>query len=148
MNAFEVAAGVIKKFEGLYLTAYVCPGGILTIGYGSTRGVRDRMVITEAEADSRLMEDMRDADDCIEEHVRVELSRNQRAALISFIFNVGCGNFRSSTLLRLLNASDYAGCAKQFQRWDKAKGKVLAGLAKRRLAERELFEQHNKKEGE
>lgn len=148
MTRFEAAASIIKKFEGLYLTSYLCPGGIWTVGYGSTRSVRENLKITEAEADARLTEDMQDADDCIEEHVDVELTDNQRAALISFIFNVGCGNFRSSTLLRLLNASDYAGCAKQFQRWDKAKGKVLAGLAKRRLAERELFEQHNKKEGE
>ena len=140
MNYMEKAAEIIEKFEGLRLEAYKCPAGIWTIGIGSTRDVREGMTITRAEAIGRLMEDMRDADDCIEEHCDVALNSNQRAALISFIFNVGCGNFRSSTLLRLLNAGDYAGCAKQFARWDKAKGKVLAGLAKRRLAERELFE--------
>lgn len=138
MNAREI----IKKHEGLRLTAYPDPasgGDPWTIGYGSTRNVHKGMTITQAEAEHRLDEDMGEAYACVDSAVTVPLDYRQRDALCSFVFNVGCGAFQKSTLLRLLNAGDYAGAAAQFPRWNKAAGKVMPGLVKRRGAERALF---------
>lgn len=131
---------LIKRFEGLRLKAYICPAGVPTIGYGTTKGVRMGQTITEEEAERLLREDVAVFERGVDEAVKVPLNPNQRAALVSFAYNVGLGAFRTSTLLRLLNKGDYAGAAKQFDRWTKGGGKVLPGLVKRRAAERELFE--------
>ena len=139
MSYFQLAARLIKEFEGCELTAYKCPAGIWTIGYGHTDGVYEGQQITQEDADALLMDDMMEADDCIGDWCDVSLDDTQRAALISFVFNLGCQAFRNSTLLKLLNAGDYEGAAKQFPRWNKANGAVLAGLTRRREAEKELF---------
>lgn len=134
-NALEL----IKRFEGLRLTAYKCPAGIWTIGYGHTCGVRQGQRCTEAQAEAWLVEDIRDAERTVDYLIKAPLTDNQRGALVSFVFNVGAGNFRASTLLKKLNIRDYDGAADEFRRWNKAGGKVLAGLTRRRDAEAALF---------
>ena len=140
MSYFDKAATLIKEFEGLYLSAYLCPAGVPTIGFGHTKVVQLGQQIDLQDAEAMLLDDMMDADDCIGDWVDIELTDNERAALISFIFNLGCGAFRGSTLLKLLNADgDRNAIAAQFLRWNKAGGKVLNGLTRRREAERKLF---------
>jgi lysozyme len=138
-NAFNLA----EASEGCVLVAYPDPGSggdPWTIGMGSTRGVRKGMTITRAEAEARLVVDMTEAGNAVTRWVEVPLNQNQFDALCDFVFNLGEGNFRGSTLLKKLNAKDYAGAAAEFPRWNKASGKVLPGLVKRRAAERSLFE--------
>lgn len=131
---------IVKESEGLELRAYLCPAGIWTIGWGHTgTDVYKGLVITLAEAEDLLERDLRTSEGYVNSLVKVKLTQNQFDALVSFVYNVGGGAFKDSTLLRLLNAGDYKGAADQLLRWDKAKGKVLAGLTKRRQKERELF---------
>lgn len=134
-NALEL----IKRFEGLRLTAYKCPAGVWTIGYGHTANVLRGQRCTEIQAELWLMDDLREAEQAVDDLVKVPLTDNQRGALVSFVFNVWAGNFIASTLLKKLNAGDYAGAADEFRRWNKAGGKVLAGLTRRRDAEAALF---------
>jgi lysozyme len=136
----NLAQQLIVEFEGIELEAYKCPAGVWTIGVGSTKNVKEVMKITMEEAMLRLSEDMQDAETCVNLAVKTHLTEGQRAALISFVFNLGCGNFQSSTLLRVLNEGDYTRAANQFLRWDKVKGKVVAGLTRRRMAEKEMFD--------
>ncbi len=140
MGYLETAADLIELFEHCKLKAYRCPAGIWTIGIGHTGNVKDGDVVTRAEAVALLMQDMQAADSCIDELVEVELHENQRAALLSFIFNVGCGAFRSSTLRKLINAGNYTAASQQFGRWTKAGGVELPGLVTRRALERSIFE--------
>ena len=136
----EEGAELIKRHEGRRLTAYKDPVGIWTIGYGHTGpDVLPGMVITEETADIMLENDLLECYDCIEAYVDVDLSQGQYDALCSFIFNLGCGAFRNSTLLRLLNQGDYDGARKQFPRWCHAGGKKMGGLVKRRAEEAQLF---------
>ncbi len=130
---------LIKEFEGLRLEAYLCPADVWTIGYGHTKTVRKGMKITNAEAEELLKGDIAWVKNCTDSAVKVELSANQVAAVYSFIYNVGAGAFRSSTLLRKLNQGDHEGAANEFKRWNKGGGKVLAGLTRRRAAEAKLF---------
>ena len=131
---------LIKSFEGLRLHAYRDAVGIWTIGYGTTRGVRPGMRISEAEAEKFLQEDLTRFEQAINEAVQVPINDNQFSALVSFTYNVGSGAFRSSTLLRLLNQRQSVhAVADQLPRWNRAGGRVLAGLTRRRNAERALF---------
>ena len=130
---------LIKSFEGLRLKAYQDVVGVWTIGYGSTRGVKSGMVITEAEAERLLREDVHRFEQAVNSAVKVPINDNQFSALVSFSYNVGAEALRISTLLKLLNQRDYSGAANQFPRWNKAGGRVLAGLTRRRNAERALF---------
>ena len=140
MTYFDKAATIIKEFEGLYLSAYLCPAGVPTIGWGHTKGVQLGQKIDLQDAEALLLDDMMDADDCIGDWVDIELTDNERAAIISWIFNIGCQAARNSTLVKLLNADgDRNAIAAQFLRWNKAGGKVLNGLTRRREAERKLF---------
>ena len=141
MSYLDAAAKIIRDFEGEKLLAYKCPAGIWTIGFGHTGpDVKPNMRITSSDAVRLLYDDMLEADKAIDELVEVPLSENQRAALLSFIFNVGRNAFRGSTMLKLLNRGDYVAASSQFPRWNKAGGVVLPGLVKRRSAERKLFE--------
>lgn len=134
---------LIKQFEGCMLKAYPDPatgGAPWTIGYGHTgNDVRPGMVWTQVQADSALISDLAQCERAVSRLVNVNLTQNQFDALVSFVFNVGSGNLQSSTLLRKLNSGDYRGAAEEFPRWNKAAGKVMVGLTKRRAAERELF---------
>lgn len=136
------AAGleIIKECEGLQTKAYICPAGILTIGYGHTgKDVTKDLVITETQAEDLLRQDVKNAEKTVRTYVKVQLTQGQFDALVSFVFNLGAGNFKSSTLLKKLNANDIAGAADEFLRWNKSGGKVLPGLTKRRERERACF---------
>ena len=135
----EKAKRLIKEFEGLRLTAYTCPAGVWTIGYGHTKGVRQGMKIDQAQADRLLDIDIANVARSIRQLVKVNINDNQAQALVSFIFNVGARAFSNSTLLRKLNNKDYAGASSEFDKWVYAKGKKLPGLVRRRKAEKELF---------
>ncbi|MFE4107853.1 lysozyme [Almyronema epifaneia] len=130
---------LIKSFEGLRLKAYQDAVGIWTIGYGTTQGVTPGMEITQAQAEQFLRRDVNKFEQAVQEGVTVPINENQFSALVSFTYNVGSGAFRSSTLLRLLNQNDIQGAADQFPRWNRAGGRVLDGLTRRRNAERSLF---------
>jgi lysozyme len=125
-----------KKFESCRLTAYPDPGTGAepwTCGWGSTGpDIAQGTVWTQAQADARLEEGLNRAGQAVNGLVHVVLNQNQFDALCDFTYNVGAGNFRSSTLLRLLNAGDFAGAAQQFARWKLAAGHVLPGLIARR----------------
>jgi len=135
----------IKRHELLRLKAYLCPAGVPTIGWGSTRGVAMGMTITEQQADARLVQDLATAEGAIAKSVKVPLTQGQFDALVSFVFNVGVKNFQGSTLLKKLNAGAYAGAAEQLPLWCHARdprtgGMVrLPGLVKRRREEMEAF---------
>lgn len=131
---------LIKDFEGFRAKAYICPAGVLTIGYGTTGGrVRPGMVIEEKTAEQWLLEDVRKFEDGVELRVKVKLGSNQFSALVCFTYNVGLGAFEKSTMLRKLNSSDYLGAAAEFDRWVKGGGRTLPGLVRRRTAEKKLF---------
>jgi len=130
---------IIKEFEGLRLQAYKCPADRWTIGYGHTAGVSANDVITEAQAISLLCQDVAESERAVNHYVHVPLTQNQFDALVSFVFNLGVGNFRTSTLLKKLNAGDNDGAAQEFGRWIHAGGKALPGLVRRREVERALF---------
>lgn len=142
MKTSDAGRSLIKGHEGIRLEAYPDPGtggDPWTIGYGHTKGVRQGDTCDEAQADAWLIDDLADAEECVSTAVEVDLSQQQFDALVSFVFNVGCSAFRNSTLLRLLNQSNYDGAAQQFGRWNKAAGNVLAGLTRRRHDEANLF---------
>jgi lysozyme len=135
------AAGetVIESFEGYSNTAYKDVGGVWTIGYGHTQDVKPGDICTEEQAQTWLSQDIRWSVDEVKRVVSVPLTQNEFDALVDFVYNVGSGNFESSTMLKLLNSGDYASAAGEFAKWDMASGKQVAGLLNRRLAERDEF---------
>jgi len=146
----EDGINLVKKFEGLHrvqpdgmVSAYRCPAGKYTCGWGATRGVRSGTKWTKEYCDMRLVEDLADHSKAIKKYVQVPLSQGQFDALTSFVFNLGEGNFRSSSLLRLLNQGKYDDVPEQIMRWNKARvdGKLtpLKGLTRRRAAEAAIF---------
>lgn len=144
MTTNERGINLIKAFEGCVLTAYQCPAKKWTIGYGHTGKVEGKpitkgMRITEEKAAALLKEDLAIFERSVEGLVKVKLTENQFAALVSFTYNVGAGNLKKSTLLRKLNAGDYSGAAAEFTKWNKAGGVVLAGLTRRRKEEQTLY---------
>lgn len=143
MRTSQRGVDLIKRHEGLRLTAYPDPatgGEPWTIGYGTTAGVRPGMTISSARAEEMLQADLPRFEAAVSRLVTVPLDQHQFDALVSFTYNLGEGNLRSSTLLKKLNAGDYAAAAAQFERWVTAAGKPLPGLVKRRAAERAMFE--------
>ena len=138
------AAGLelTKQFEGLELKAYQDSVGVWTIGYGHTgTDVVPGLVITEDQATVLLAADVSWAVTCVNKSVTSAINQNQFDAMVDFVFNLGCASFGGSTLLKMVNSSDFADAAGQFGRWNKAKGQVLAGLTRRRAAEAALFQQ-------
>lgn len=140
MNIGPAGIALIKSFEGLRLKAYQDQVGVWTIGYGSTKGVTEGMTITEAQAEALLVADLADAEHCVNSAVTVPLTQKEYDALVSWVFNLGCGTLRKSSVLRLLNDSDYDGAAQAMKLYNKAGGQVVAGLERRRTAEVNLFE--------
>lgn len=141
---------LIKKFEGLHkvqpdgmVSSYRCSAGVWTIGWGSTKGIRSGQKITVEEAEEKLRDDLVNSESAVKQYVSVPLTQGQYDALVSFVFNCGSGNFRSSTLLKLLNKGQYDDVPEQFLRWNKARvnGKltVLRGLTRRRASEAAIF---------
>jgi lysozyme len=140
MKISQEGLALIKKFEGCELKAYHCAAGVPTIGYGSTHGVTMDMQITQEEADELLMDDVSKFEEAVAKAVKVPLEQNQYDALVSWTFNLGPSNLSSSTMLRVLNEGNYEEVPAQIKRWNKAGGKVLQGLIRRREAEALLFE--------
>lgn len=136
---------LIKSFEGLKLKPYLDSAGIPTIGYGTImydNGKRVSMQdppITEDQANQYLEYEVNEKTAAVNQFVTIAINQNQFDALVCFAYNVGVGALQKSTLLKLLNSGDYAGAADQFLRWNKAGGKEIPGLTRRRQAERALF---------
>ena len=139
MKLGERGTEILKYFEGCKLTAYQDSVGVWTIGYGHTKGVFDGMTITQEEAEQMLLTELEEYEGYIEDMVTVPLTQNQFDALVVWIYNLGPTNFKNSTLLKELNAGNYNAAGQEITRWNKAGGKVLAGLVKRREAEAQLF---------
>lgn len=140
----EIAVDFIKKWEGFKPNAYKCSAGVNTIGYGTTvysngKRVKPGDRTTEEEAVKELCRVVAKDEKIVNSSVRVELSENEVAALISFCYNVGVENFKKSTLLRLLNKGDKIGASNELKKWKYANGQVSNGLVNRREAEKELF---------
>ena len=139
MKPSERGLALIRQFEGLRLAAYKCSAGISTIGWGTTKGVKMGDTITRDEADRLLLEDAQRFADHVAALVNVPLNQNQADALVSFVYNVGPAAFGKSTMLKLINQGLLEDAANQFVRWNRAGDQVLAGLTRRRMAERDLF---------
>ena len=139
MKASIDAYELIKQFEGLRLEAYLCPAGIWTIGYGHTSGVSPNSFITIQEADEYLHRDVAAIEMQLNK-LNLSLRQCQWDAIVSFVFNVGIGNFKASTLLAKIRINpDDNSIIDEFLRWVYANGKVMKGLQKRRLAEMKLY---------
>ncbi len=145
----EAGQKLVKAFESCLkrvaagFTTYVCPAGVLTIGWGHTnangRQIKAGDVWTQGECDAALREDLKVAERAVRRRVKVELTQHQFEALVSFTFNCGEGALSRSGLLRKVNAKDFDGAANEFAKWNRAGGRVLAGLTRRRAAEATLF---------
>ena len=135
----ESMIAVIKKFEGLRLKAYKCPAGVFTIGYGHTENVFADSEISELMADQILRKDLQKFEQTIND-LDLPLLQCEFDALVSFVFNVGIGNFNKSTLKKLLSQKKFFYAAKEFDKWVFAGGKKLPGLQNRRNKERKIFE--------
>jgi lysozyme len=146
MTVNAAAIDLITEFEGFVDHWYQDPVGIWTVCYGHTDAAgtpfyatsKDK-VFSKAEGREILAKDLRDVEAVVRNAVRVAINENQIGALVSFTFNVGEGNFTKSTLLKKVNAGMFVDAATEFARWNKAKGKVLKGLTRRRAAEADLF---------
>ncbi|EBY8083587.1 lysozyme [Salmonella enterica subsp. enterica] len=139
MKTSDNGRAFIRAREGVKLAAYQDGGGVWTIGYGHTRGVKQGQVINHEQADEFLDSDLRQVESCISERVTVALNQNQFDALVSFVFNVGRQAFSDSTLLKKLNEGNYRAAADQFTRWVYDNDQFVQGLYNRRVAERDLF---------
>ncbi|MBW4189329.1 lysozyme [Enterobacter kobei] len=144
MQTSDKGIALIKQFEGCKLTAYQDSVGVWTIGYGWTQPVdgkpiRAGMTIKQETAERLLKTGLVSYESDVSRLVKVGLTQGKFDALVSFTYNLGARSLSTSTLLRKLNAGDYAGASDEFLRWNKAGGKVLNGLTRRREAERALF---------
>ena len=128
-----------KKGEPV-LTAYKHKNDPWTIGYGHTAGVKEGDLICQREAEEILDQDIKEFEGYVKDSVTVDLDQNQFDALVSWVFNLGPANLKASTMLKVLNSSDFDNVPAQIKRWNKAGGKVLEGLIRRREAEALLFE--------
>lgn len=146
----EAGMRLVQAFEGCltkkgdHYHAYRCPANVLTIGWGHTnhhgRQFDEHARWTLAECDQAFMEDMDGFERAVRKAVIVPLKQYQFDALVSFTYNCGEGNLKKSTLLKKVNASDFDGAAKEFIKWNKANGKVLNGLTRRRKSEALMFQ--------
>lgn len=136
---------LVKRFEGFYATPYKCPGGVWTIGYGTTLYPSGRRVkendraCTLEQAEKWLHHELDKCECVVIKYCKPYLNQKQRAALSSFVYNLGKGAFLASTLRRRINNGDFGDVPYQIKRWNKAGGKVLRGLIRRREAEAELW---------
>jgi lysozyme len=154
MKVSQAGIDLIKEFEGCHLDAYPDPktgGDPFTIGWGATGpDVYEGLTWTQEQADERLARDVEAREAIVNEAVTVDLTQGQFDAMVSIVFNVGYGSKRRngiiklrsgepSTLLQKLNDGDYAGAAKEFERWVSPGSPVERGLKRRRDAEVDLF---------
>ena len=146
MEISQAGVDLIKQFEGFRANSYQDIVGVWTIGYGTTRidgsPVRSGMTCTVEQAEGYLSDDVNSFLNQITGSFNplIQLNSNQVDAIACFVYNVGVGAFRKSTLLKKLNAGDFDAAALEFLKWDKAGGKAVAGLTRRRNAEKVLFE--------
>jgi lysozyme len=140
MEISSEGIALIKKFEGCELKAYRCAANVLTIGYGHTKDVTEDMEITQEEAENMLIHELMDYCNYVDMYVEVPLEQHQFDSLVSWTYNLGPTNLKSSTLLKVLNGKDYEGVPAQIKRWNKANGEVKKGLIRRREAEALMFE--------
>ena len=144
-------ANLIKHFESCMkrigpdrYQAYVCPAGVLTIGWGTTHADKYKFgpstIWSMADCDEAFLDSMKQYEAAVHRLVTVSLQPWQYDALVSFCYNVGAGNLQKSTLLKKLNAGDYQGAALEFHKWNRGGGKVLNGLVRRRASEALLFQ--------
>lgn len=139
MTYSEAGVKLTESFEGCRLTAYQDSGGIWTCGYGHTQGVTSATTCTQEQAEQWLDEDIQWAERIVNQYVVVPLNQGQYDSLVDFVFNVGSGNFLTSSLLEILNQGNYQEAALEFPKWDRAAGQVLPGLLRRRQAEQAMF---------
>ena len=143
MKISNTGIKLIRGFEELRLKAYDDGVGVWTIGYGTTVingvAVKKGDTCTLEQAKAYMAQDLKKFESAVNTAVKVPLNQNQFDALVSLTYNIGIGAFKDSTLLKKLNAKDYAGTAAQFPRWNRGGGRVLNGLVKRRKIEMELF---------
>jgi len=137
---------LIKSFEGLSLKPYVCAGGINTIGYGNTYYMNGKKVtlqdkpITKEQAEELLKHSLSTYEKAVDSFCRDDISQNQFDALVSFCYNVGTGALQKSTLIKKVNANPKdVTISDEFMKWNKANGRVLVGLTRRRQAESKLY---------
>jgi lysozyme len=128
-----------EAFEGCRLYAYQDSRGVWTLGYGHTSGVNPADTCSQAQAESWLLEDVAWAEAAVNHYVTVALTQGEFDALTDFTFNLGTGSLQHSTLLKLINAGDFAHAANEFEKWDRCGGVEVAGLLRRRLAEKKVF---------
>lgn len=137
-NINDAGLALIKSHEGCILTPYKDIGGVLTIGYGHTRGVTiDSLPLTQDQAEALLLADIEPFEDAVDD-MDVDLTDNQFAALVSLCFNVGTAPLHM-TLGDYLNSGDFEKAADEFLKWNHCGGLVIKGLTERRIDERELF---------
>jgi len=140
MKISQEGIALIKVFEGCKLQSYKCAADVWTIGYGHTKSVAEGQEITQEEADSILLDDLEIYEEAVLKAVEVPLHQHQFDALVSWTFNLGGANLNASTMLKVINKAEYEDVPAQIKRWNKASGKVLQGLIRRREAEALLFE--------
>ena len=146
MNVSEKCLALIREFEGFRSKPYLCPAGVPPIGYGST-SYEDGTPVTlkdepidQARANAIMRTTLaREYEPAVQRYVKVPLTQGQYDALVDFAYNAGAKNLLQSTLLKKLNAKNYAGASKEFEKWVYGGGKVLPGLVRRRKAEQALF---------
>jgi lysozyme len=139
-GALVLALGLVTAWEGLETKVYLDPVGIPTVCYGHVVPVSIKVgtQFTNEACHQLLYSDLKIAADAVDRSVKIKLDDNVKAALTSFVFNVGAGNFRNSTLLKLLNEGRVIDACHELPKWVYAKGKKLRGLVNRRQAEMEL----------
>jgi len=145
MKTSEAGLRLIKEFEGFRSKAYVCPAGVLTIGYGHTSAAGEPAVvrgmeITNGVAHEILRSDLERFERGVTRLVKVDLEQNQFDVLVSFAFNCGLGNLKKSTLLKRVNAKRFEDVPAELMKWTRGGGKVLPGLVRRRRAEAEMWQ--------
>ena len=140
METSQDGLKLIKKFEGCDLKSYQDSVGVWTIGYGHTKGVEEGQEITQDEGEEMLASELGEYEGYINDMVECDLEQHQFDALVAWVYNLGPTNLRSSTMLKRLNANDLDDVPNQIKRWDKAGGKVLQGLVRRREAEALMFQ--------
>lgn len=143
MKISQAGIDLIKSFEGVRLEAYADPatgGEPFTVGVGHTGPeIHDGMTITEEQADAYLASDLERFERCVNEALMVDVTQAQFDAMCSLAFNIGCGNFNRSSILRYTNEGQPEKAKEAFALWNKANKKVMAGLTRRRAAEAEMF---------
>lgn len=142
MKLSQRGIDLIKQFEGYSSKAYPDPatgGAPWTIGYGTIKGVKPGMIITAEQAEKMLRDDVAKFESGVSSLITVPTTQGQFDAMVSLAYNIGLGNFGKSTLLKKHNARCYTCAADQFRVWNRANGKVMNGLTKRRAAERQVY---------